>query len=136
MQITGGGIAVTMNDSSAQKSGNKNAYIVHAEDILAVLNELNSAGAKAVSINGQRIVGTSAVACAGSIVTVNGVRVAAPFEILAVGDAEVLQAALKFPGGVVDSLSPWGIEINIRKESILTVPAYTQTALWREAEEE
>lgn len=135
-EITGGGIAVTMNDSSAQKSGNKNAYIVHAEDILAVLNELNSAGAKAVSINGQRIVGTSAVACAGSIVTVNGVRVAAPFEILAVGDAEVLQAALKFPGGVVDSLSPWGIEINIRKESILTIPAYTQTALWREAEEE
>lgn len=134
-EVTGGGIAVTMNDSSAQKTGNKNAYLVHAEDILSVINELNGAGAQAVSVNGQRIVGTSAVACAGSIVTVNGVRVAAPFEILAVGDAEVLQAALKFPGGVVDSLSPWGIEINIRRESILTVPAYTQTALWRGAEE-
>lgn len=134
-EMTGSGIAVTMNDSSAQKSGNKNAYLVHAEDILSVINELNGAGAQAVSVNGQRIVGTSAVACAGSIVTVNGVRVAAPFEILAIGDAEVLQAALKFPGGVVDSLAPWGIEINIRRESILTVPAYTQTALWRGAEE-
>lgn len=134
-EVTGEGVAVTLNDSSAQKSGNKNAYIVHAEDILTVVNELNGAGAKAVSVNGQRIVGTSAVACAGTIVTVNGVRVAAPFEILAVGDGEVLQAALKFPGGVVDSLSPWGIEINIRRESILTVPAYTQTALWRGAEE-
>lgn len=134
-EVTGEGVAVTLNDSSAQKSGNKNAYIVHAEDILTVVNELNGAGAKAVSVNGQRIVGTSAVACAGTIVTVNGVRVAAPFEILAVGDGEVLQAALKFPGGVVDSLSPWGIEINIRRESILTVPAYMQTALWRGAEE-
>lgn len=134
-EMTGSGIAVTMNDSSAQKSGNKNAYLVHAEDILSVINELNGAGAQAVSVNGQRIVGTSAVACAGSIVTVNGVRVAVPFEILAIGDAEVLQAALKFPGGVVDSLAPWGIEINIRRESILTVPAYTQTALWRGAEE-
>lgn len=134
-EVSGAGVVVTMNDSSTQKGGNRNAYIVHAEDILSVVNELNGAGAKAVSVNGQRIVGTSAVACAGSIVTVNGVKVAAPFEILAVGDGEVLQAALKFPGGVVDNLSPWGIEINIRRESILTVPAYTQTALWREAED-
>lgn len=135
-EVTGAGVAVTMNDSSTQKAGNRNAYLVHAEDILSVVNELNGAGAKAVSVNGQRIVGTSAVTCAGSVVMVNGVKIAAPFEILAVGDGEVLQAALKFPGGVVDNLSPWGIEINIRRESALTVPAYTQTALWREAEEE
>lgn len=134
-EVSGEGVVVTMNDSSTKGGGDMNAYLVHAEDLLAVVNELNGAGAKAVSINGQRIVGSSAVTCAGSIVMVNGVRVAAPFEIKAVGDASVLQSALYFPGGVVDSLSPWGIEISVSKQTVVEVPAYTQTALYKETEE-
>ena len=135
-EVSGEGVTVTMNDSSSKGSGDMNAYLVHAEDLLSVVNELYAAGAKAVSINGQRMVGGSAISCAGSIVMVNGVRVAAPFEIKAVGDPAVLESALRFPGGVVDSLAPWGIEINIRKESAVIVPAYTQTALFKDTEEE
>ncbi len=127
--VEGQGVRVIMNDSSTNMGGDRNAYLVHAEDLLSVVNELNAAGAEAVSVNGQRFVSKTAINCAGSIVMVNGVRVAAPFEILAVGDPDVMQSALKFPGGVVDSLSPWGIEITIHKETMITVPAYTQTAL-------
>jgi uncharacterized protein YlxW (UPF0749 family) len=130
-EVQGPGIMVTMNDSSIKKGGDSNAYLVHAEDILAVINELNVAGAEAVSINGQRLVGKSSVSCAGSIVMVNGERVAAPFEILAVGDGDILQSALKFPGGVVDNLAPWGIEIIIKEEAEVVVPPYTQTVLWK-----
>jgi len=82
------------------------------------------------------MVSGSAITCAGSIVMVNGVRVAAPFEIVAVGEADVMEAALRFPGGVIDNLAPWGIEISVHKEAAVTVPAYTQTALFREMEEE
>lgn len=134
--ISGSGIIVTMNDSSTRGGGDMNAYLVHAEDLLAVVNELNGAGAEAVSINGQRMVGGSAITCAGSIVMVNGVRVAAPFEIKAVGDPDVLHSALYFPGGVVDNLSPWGIEISVQKQAAVEVPAYTQTALFKDMEEE
>ena len=88
--VSGPGVAVTMNDSSTRGGGDMNAYLVHAEDLLAVVNELHAAGAEAVSINGQRMVGNSAITCAGSIVMVNGVRVAAPFEIKAVGEPDVL----------------------------------------------
>ena len=135
-EVTGEGVTVIMNDSSTRGGSDMNAYLVHAEDLLSVVNELNSAGAKAVSINGQRMVGQSAITCAGSIVMVNGVRVAAPFEIKAVGDPAVLDSALHFPGGVIDNLAPWGIEISVRKETAVTVSAYTQTALFRETEEE
>lgn len=135
-EVTGEGVTVTMNDSSTHSGSDMNAYLVHAEDLLSVVNELNGAGAKAVSINGQRMVGQSAITCAGSIVMVNGVRVAAPFEIKAVGDPEVMDSALHFPGGVIDNLAPWGIEISVRKETAVTVAAYTQTALFRETEEE
>ena len=135
-EVTGEGVTVTMNDSSTRGGSDMNAYLVHAEDLLSVVNELNGAGAKAVSINGQRMVGQSAITCAGSIVMVNGVRVAAPFEIKAVGDPAVMDSALHFPGGVIDNLAPWGIEISVRKETVVTVSAYTQTALFRETEEE
>ncbi len=134
--VSGSGVKVIMNDSSTKNGGDSNAYLVHAEDLLAVVNELNAAGAEAVSINGQRYVGKSAINCAGSIVMVNGVRVAAPFELLAVGEADVMQAALYFPGGVVDNLAPWGIEVSVSKESMLTVPAYTQTALFKQDQQE
>ncbi len=134
--VTGEGVTVTMKDSSTKGSGDMNAYLIHAEDLLAVVNELYGAGAEAVSINGQRMVSRSAITCAGSIVMVNGVRVAAPFTIMAVGDPSVLDSALHFPGGVVDNLSPWGIEISVHKETAVEVPAYTQTALYKEAEEE
>ncbi|WP_304507922.1 DUF881 domain-containing protein [Anaerotignum sp.] len=130
-EVHGSGVIVTMNDSSTKNGGDSNAYLVHAEDILGVINELNLAGAEAVSINGKRIVGTSSISCAGSIVMVNGERVAAPFEILAVGDSDILQSALRFPGGVVDNLAPWGIEITIKKESDVVVLPYTQTVLWK-----
>ena len=135
-EVSGPGITVTMTDSSSKGSSDMNAYLVHAEDLLSVVNELYGAGAEAVSINGQRMVGKSAITCAGSIVMVNGVRVAAPFEIKAVGEADVLDAALHFPGGVVDNLAPWGIEISVRREAAVVVPAYTQTALFKAAEKE
>lgn len=134
-EVTGTGVTVTMNDASTRGGGDMNAYLVHAEDLLSVVNELHGAGAEAVSINGQRMVGKSAITCAGSIVMVNGIRVAAPFEIKAVGDPAVMDSALHFPGGVIDNLSPWGIEISVRKEAEVIVPAYTQTALFQNAEE-
>lgn len=132
--VKGEGVHVTVNDSSKNGGGDRNAYLVHAEDLLSIVNELYAAGAEAVSVNGQRMVGKSAITCAGSIVMVNGTHVAAPFEILAAGDPDVLQSALYFPGGVVDNLSPWGIEISVSKTNV-EVPAYTQTALYRDAEE-
>lgn len=132
--VKGEGVHVTVNDSSKNGGGDRNAYLVHAEDLLSIVNELYAAGAEAVSVNGQRMVGKSAITCAGSIVMVNGVRVAAPFEILAAGDPDVLQSALYFPGGVVDNLSPWGIEISVSKQMV-EVPAYTQAALLKDTEE-
>lgn len=133
--LTGPGVTVMVNDSSAagEGEGDVNAYLVHAEDILSLINELNVAGAEAVSINGQRIIGSSSVRCAGSVVNINGVKIATPFVITAIGSPDVLESALRFPGGVIDSLSPWGIEIEIEKHDKVTVPAYNQSIRLKEA---
>ena len=106
---------------------------MHAEDILSVVNELFSAGAEAVSINGQRFVANSSVRCAGSVVNVNGVKIAAPFVISAIGDPDILEAALAFPGGVIDSLRPWGIELEIKKSDKIDIAPYSSTISFKEA---
>lgn len=136
-KLQGKGITVTLNDSRQTAKGNAdaNAYLVHAEDILSVINELNVAGAEAISINGQRIIGSSSVRCAGSVVNINGVKIATPFVITAIGDPDVLESALNFPGGVIDSLSPWGIEIIIKKQPNVIVEAYSQTIHFKEAKD-
>ncbi|HHY11021.1 MAG TPA: DUF881 domain-containing protein, partial [Firmicutes bacterium] len=49
-----------------------------------------------------RVVATTEIRCAGAVFMINGVRLAPPLKIQAIGDPEVLQNALKMRGGVVD----------------------------------
>lgn len=89
-ELTGEGIVVTLKDdettSSKELGMSINRALVHEEDIRQIVNELKNTGAEAISINGQRVVSTTAIVCSGAIITVNGVKINAPFEISAIGD--------------------------------------------------
>lgn len=124
--LEGPGIIVRMDDST-QKSRtgeNQNLYVIHDDDILKVINELRAAGAEAISVNGQRLVGTSEIRCAGPTLSVNNVRSAAPFEIHAIGEKETLENALKMRGGVMETLKVWGIQMEITAGDNIYVPPY------------
>ncbi len=128
VSLTGPGIEVTLNDStqSLKPGQDPNLRVLHDEDILQVVNELRAAGAEAVAINGERLLATSEVRCAGPTIVVNRTRrLAAPFVITAIGDPEALFAALKMPYGVLDVLHYYGIESSIKKDESVTVPAYS-----------
>lgn len=124
--VHGQGVSVTMSDSNIPNAGNvnENYFIIHDEDVLKVINELRSAGAEALSINGERILSISEIRCSGSVVSVNNNRYAAPFVIKAIGNAAELENALKMRSGVVDVLSQWGINIDIKTETDITIDAY------------
>lgn len=67
------GVTIILEDSSqANVTGNEADYLIHDNDLLSVINELRSAGAEAISLNGERILATSEVRCTGAVVTVNG----------------------------------------------------------------
>ena len=135
-EMKGKGVVVTVNDSKADSTGAASAsFVIHDEDLLLFVNELNSAGAEAVSINGQRITSRSSIKCAGSIINVNGVRVSAPFVIKAIGDPEVLESALRFKGGVIDSLIPWGFSIDVSQEDEIVIEPYAQGFTYQFASE-
>lgn len=125
--VKGPGVTVTMDDSKRplQKGQDVNAFLLHDEDVLRVVNELFAAGAEAMSLNGQRVIATTEVRCAGPTISVNRVMTAPPIVIQAIGDPDVLERALRMRGGVVEALSFWGIEVSVKKEAEITVPAYT-----------
>ena len=133
--LTGPGLVITIDDSkkTAKAGENMNLYVIHDEDILRVVNELRAAGAEAISLNGQRLTATSEIRCAGPTMSVNNVRSAAPFEIIAIGDSGTLENALKMRGGVVDTLKVWGIQMAISPRTSVQVPPFNGPSPFRYA---
>ena len=126
--VEGPGVTVVLEDSAqANMTGDEADYLIHDNDILSVINELRSAGAEAISLNGERILATSEVRCTGAVVTVNGRRYAAPYVIFAIGDPDTLYSALTMRNGVVDILSQWGITVRVTASDQLLIPAYSGT---------
>ncbi len=127
--VKGPGLTVTLSDSTAASANgvSENNYVIHHEDLLAVVNELWDAGAEAISINGERLIATSEIRCAGSVVSVNNNRYSIPYVISAIGDPATMKSALEMRGGVVDKLTIWDIDVQIEEKSELTVNAYSGT---------
>ncbi|WP_070120182.1 DUF881 domain-containing protein [Bacillus marinisedimentorum] len=122
--VTGPGIEVVLADASYVPSEESaNQYIVHESHIRKVVNELLSAGASAVAINGQRLTASSYIACVGPVVSVDGSKYPAPFVITAIGDPLVLDGALNIVQGVKDQLVNDNIEIRVEKKQNIIINA-------------
>jgi uncharacterized protein YlxW (UPF0749 family) len=126
VNMNGPGVVVEMRDSPRQVGPGENAnnFIVHDTDILTMINELQASGAEAISINEQRITGSTEIRCVGPVITINGVRTTVPVIIKAIGNADDLEAIITMKDGLRDSLAQWGVQVTVRKEAQLTVPAF------------
>ena len=133
--LTGPGVTVSLSDAKTPPTANPpENSIIHDSDIRTVLNELLASGAEALSINGERIISTSSIRCVGPTVIINNTRLSSPFVITAIGDAKTLEAGLIIKGGVVDALTPWGIDIDIATFDKVNIPAYTGVSTFKYAE--
>jgi uncharacterized protein YlxW (UPF0749 family) len=102
---TGPGIDLTIQDPGRA---------VTADVLLDTMEELRDAGAEALEIRGGppnggavRLVASSYFVDApgiGNGVEVDGTALTPPYDIVAIGDAHTLDAALGIPGGVLDTL--------------------------------
>lgn len=132
--VEGPGVTIILEDSSqANVTGNEADYLIHDNDLLSVINELRSAGAEAISLNGERILATSEVRCTGAVVTVNGRRYARAYVVFAIGDPDTLYSALTMRNGVVDVLSQWGITVKVTASDQLLIPKYNGTVEYQYA---
>jgi uncharacterized protein YlxW (UPF0749 family) len=87
--VQGPGLRVVLDDSdlTTAPSGNINDLVIHSQDIQAAVNALWRSGAEAISIDGERLVSTSAVLCVGNTLLLNGTVHSPPYTIDAVGAA-------------------------------------------------
>lgn len=97
--VTGPGLVVTLDDAPADAPVPPGVHpddlVVHQQDIEAVINALWAGGAEAMAIQGQRIVGTSAIRCVGNVLLLHGQVYSPPYEVSAIGDVEGMRAALE-----------------------------------------
>ena len=132
--VEGPGVTVILEDSTQSNvTGDEADYLIHDNDLLSVVNELRSAGAEAISLNGERLLANSEIRCTGAVVTVNGRRYAAPYVIFAIGDPDTLYSALTMRNGVVDVLSQWGITVKVTASDLLLIPKYNGTVEYQYA---
>ena len=121
----GPGVTITVADAPGSIVGtDPSDLIVHNTDLLSIVNELKNAGAEAIEINGQRVIGTSAITCEGNVIMVNGERVGSPFTINAIGSPELL-ANINRPMGILETLQLYNIKTSFKKVDSITIPKYT-----------
>ncbi|MBA1333690.1 MAG: Division initiation protein [Firmicutes bacterium] len=122
--VEGPGITVTLTE--AQPNQEFNVFYIHYDKLLRVVNELNSAGAEAISINEQRVIAMTEIRLAGSHININYQRFAPPFVFKAIGDPQTLEAALKLKGGIAEELEFYGISVTIKREQEVFIPRYSK----------
>ena len=95
--VKGPAVRVTLTDAPVDVTPpgvSGDLLVVHEQDIQNVVNALWTAGAEAMTIQGQRVVSTTAVKCVGNTVVLHGTAYAPPYVITAIGDPASLEAGL------------------------------------------
>lgn len=132
--LIGEGIVIVLTDGNKTLDPElRQDSLVHDSDVLTVVNELKAAGAEAISVNGQRIIASSAIRCVGPVIQVNYQKVAAPFTIKAIGNAQYLESALNIKNGVADLLREIGIGVKITREKDVKIAKYDGTFNFKDA---
>ncbi len=120
--VTGKGIIITVQDNVASKLVTSKD-LVHDADLRAIVSEIKNIGADAISINGQRIVSSTAINCAGAIVQINDESIGSPFVIKVIGD-DYLRYNLTRPGSYIDKLIDDGIVVRVEESDNITIEKY------------
>lgn len=128
--LSGQGVKVVVDDSTKSPSPNDDPanFIVHEYQLRDVVNLLWRAGAEAISINDERLVGTSSIYCVGSTIMVNSTRMSPPYELRAIGNASTLEETLNNPNllrKLKSVAKQYGMEFKVQKAKDVYVPPYT-----------
>jgi len=103
--VTGPAVMVALDDAPLPADGipadfAPDDYVVHQQDLQAVVNALWAGGAEALQVMDQRIISTSAVRCVGNTLILQGRVYSPPYTVTAVGPTERMRRALDASPGV------------------------------------
>ncbi|MDT0382607.1 DUF881 domain-containing protein [Streptomyces sp. DSM 42041] len=133
--VEGPGVELTVDDAKGAGGGGggpradtgfSDTGRVRDRDMQRIVNGMWSAGAEAVSINGQRLTALSAIRAAGDAILVDNKPLAPPYDVLAVGDGSELADAFKdsVDGRYLQVLKEnYGVRYSISEQDQVRLPA-------------
>lgn len=126
--LVGEGIVIQIVDKKGEPLGD-DAYVdaIRAEDLSIIVNQLFAAGAEAISINGNRIITTTAIVDIGytEFIKVNSKRIPDnTYVINAIGNPDYLRSAVLGKGGHVDELKELGHETSVKDNKNILIEKY------------
>ena len=130
--VSGPGVAFRLEDGS-----NGVDSLATARDVRTLIEELWLAGAEGISVNGERVVGASAVIDIGGSILVNSAYLAAPYTVTAVGPPQLyqrMQASVSFVQFVQGRIEPSGVGLSVAELDSADLPAYAGTVNLRYAQ--
>jgi uncharacterized protein YlxW (UPF0749 family) len=129
LALVGEGIVVTLDDARLPANAKDlDRAICHNTDITDIINAGWQAGAEAIAVNGERMVGTSSVYCVGATIMVNGTLMSPAFRISMIGEQAKLAASLgdaRILADIKSRSSAYGLIFQVARQREITVPAYT-----------
>jgi uncharacterized protein YlxW (UPF0749 family) len=126
-EISGSGIEIKLYDSSSGLNPETiEADIIHSQDVRYIIDLLVNSGATAIDINGERIVNTTNILCAGPTIRINDRRYPAPFVIHAICDPVSTYDILFNDSRIIDRMAE-NVVIDISKQDFLVIPAFTDS---------
>lgn len=124
--VEGEGIVIQLTDKGGtQLSEDVLVDNITSRQLLTIINELFSAGAEAISLNGHRITAMTAIYEIGTeFIKVNGDKITSPYVINAIGNADYLKSAVSGKGGGVDELKELGHETSVDTSKKVKIEKY------------
>ena len=97
---------------------------IDASALLDAVEELRSAGAEAIAINGvARVIAQTYFLDEDDAIRVGGREIKRPYVIEAIGDPSVLLGAVRFPSGLIDNIATRGGTATVTKKDKVTITA-------------
>lgn len=130
--VRGPGVVVTLTDAPPQgdSATDLNDLVIHEQDLQAVINALWAGGAEAMSVNGQRVLATTAIRCVGNTLLLHGSVYSPPYQIRVVGDREGMTGALDHDEAVARfrrAVDEFGLGFAVAPVDGIEVPAFDGT---------
>lgn len=122
------GLIITLDDS--RKGEPTTDSIIHAADVRDLINALWVAGARAITVNDERLVAVSSVDSIGITILINNTRLNPPLVIRVIGDGDAIEQYLQTTLTLADlhrRSKNLGLIFNIEKVDGVTVNEFTGT---------
>ncbi len=130
-EVRGTGLRISLDDAPGDviedSPQDVNLLVVHQQDIQAFVNALWTAGARGISLQGQRLISTTGIKCVGNTVLLHGVPYSPPYRINAVGRPDEMLAALAESPSVEvyrDFARSYQLGLTIQTVRHVVIPAY------------